>query len=92
VVKGPKKASDAVTLLRKAVRKADGTWAVRPLTDARGRTRGKGSHEIWAVYDEDGNELARGSVTSHPGDMSWKVTRGFEADFEELLGGGWMDR
>jgi len=24
--------------------------------------------------------------------MSWTVTRNFEADFEELLGEGWMDR
>jgi len=92
VVQGPKKASDAVTLLRRAVRKTDKTWMVRQVTDARGRTRGKGSHAMWAVFDADGNELARGSVTSHPGDMSWTVTRGFEADFEKLLGEGWMDR
>jgi hypothetical protein len=92
VVQGPKKASDAVTLLRRAVRKANKGWVVTPLTDARGRTRGKGSHVMWAVFDARGTELARGSVTSHPGDMSWKVTRGFEADFEELLGEGWMDR
>lgn len=47
---------------------------------------------MWAVFDAEGKELARGSVTTHPGDMSWKVTRGFEADFEKLLGEGWMDR
>jgi hypothetical protein len=44
------------------------------------------------VFDANDNELARSSVTTHPGDMSWKVTRGFEADFEKLLGEGWMDR
>jgi hypothetical protein len=44
------------------------------------------------VFDRDGNELARGSVTTHPGDMSWTVTRSFEADFEDLLGKGWMDQ
>jgi hypothetical protein len=67
-------------------------WTVKQLTDARGRARGKGSHEMWAVCDAEGAELARGSVTTHPGDMSWTVTRGFEADFEKLLGSGWMER
>jgi hypothetical protein len=47
---------------------------------------------MWAVYDAVGTELARGSVTTHPGDMSWTVTRGFEADFEDLFGKGWMGR
>jgi hypothetical protein len=42
--------------------------------------------------DADGKELARSSVTTHPGDMSWTVTRGFEQDFEDLFGKGWMDR
>src|SRR5689334_24489360 len=47
---------------------------------------------MWGVFDADDKELARGSVTSHSGTMSWTVTRNFEADFEELLGEGWMDR
>ena len=92
MVQGRKTAGDAVRLLRQAVRSANRTWVVRQLTGARGRTRGKGSHVMWAVFDAEGKELARGSVTTHPGDMSWKVTRGFEADFEKLLGEGWMDR
>jgi hypothetical protein len=92
VVLGPKRASEAVTLLRKAVRAADKAWTVAPVTDPRGRARGKASYVMWAVFDAENNELARGSVTTHPGDMSWTVTRSFEADFEELLGKGWMDR
>jgi hypothetical protein len=47
---------------------------------------------MWGVYAANGTELGRGTVTSHPGDMSWTVTRGFEADFENLFGKGWMDR
>lgn len=39
---------------------------------------------MWGVYDANGKELARGSLTSHPGDMSWIVTRSFEADFVDL--------
>jgi hypothetical protein len=92
MVQGPKSSAEAIRLLRKAVRQRDRTWVVGEVTDARGRRRGKGSHVIWAVYDADGKEQARGSVTTHPGDMSWTVTRGFEADFEDLLGKGWMSR
>ncbi len=92
MVKGPKKPDEAVRLLRKAARHEDKTWMVCEITDDRGRRRGKGSHVMWAVYDADGKELARGSVTTHPGDMSWTVTRGFEADFEGIFGKGWMDR
>ena len=47
---------------------------------------------MWAVFGADGNELARGSLTRHPGEMSRKVTRNFESDFEKLLGEGWMSQ
>ncbi len=89
-MQGPKSPSEAVRLLRRAARAKDRTWTVSEVLSDRGRKRGKGSHVMWAVYDADGIELARGSVTTHPGDMSWTVTRGFEADFEDLFGKGWM--
>ena len=47
---------------------------------------------MWGVFDINDKELALGSVTNHPGTMSWTVTRNFESDFEQLLGEGWMDR
>lgn len=47
---------------------------------------------IWGIYGAHEQLLAQGSVTMHPGDMSWTVTRSFEADFEDLLGKGWMDQ
>jgi len=90
MVQGPKSPGEAVRLLRKAARAKNKTWTVSEVTNDRGRKRGKGSHVMWAVYDTAGTELARGSVTTHPGDMSWTVTRGFEADFEDLFGKGWM--
>lgn len=92
MVQGPKSADDAIRLLRKAVRRSGRPWTVRQVTDARGRARGKGSHVIWGIYGAHGQQLAQGSVTMHPGDMSWTVTRSFEADFEDLLGKGWMDQ
>jgi hypothetical protein len=96
MVQRPRTSFEAVRLLRDAAgragRKKNQSWTVRKITDARGRARGKGSHVMWGVFDADDQELARGSVTNHPGTMSWTVTRNFEADFEELLGEGWMDQ
>jgi hypothetical protein len=90
VVKGPKTARQALTQLRRAVRGKDLTvkQVVNPKT---GKPRGKGSHEVWALYDKQGTEVARGGLTSHSGDMSWTVTRAFEEAFEQVLGEGWMD-
>jgi len=91
MVKGPKTARFAVAQLRRAA-KVKG-YTVGQVVDPRtGKPRGNGSHEVWALCDEEGNELARGGVTKHPGDMSWKVTRAFEEAFEHLLAEGWMDR
>lgn len=93
MARGAKSAIEAVRLLRKAVRRTNKTWkVVGPQKDARGGTRGKGNHVMWGVYDSGGNELARGSLTTYSGDMSKTVTSNFEADFEKLLGEGWMDR
>ena len=96
MVQRPRTSTEAVRLLRNAIRRVsraeNQSWTVRKITDARGRARGKGSHIMWGVFDADGKELARGSVTSHSGTMSWTVTRNFEADFDELLGEGWMDQ
>jgi len=92
MVQGPKKAGEAISLLRKTARRKDKSWEVRQITGSRGRSRGKGDHVMWGVFDSDGKELARSSVTTHPGDMSWTVTKGFEQDFEGLFGKGWMDR
>ena len=54
--------------------------------------RGKGSHTIWVVLDEQGNEKGRVGLTGHSGDMSWKVTRSTEDALEPIFGEGWMDK
>lgn len=91
MVKGPKTARFALTQLRRAA-KAKGYTVKQVVNPRTGKPRGNESHEVWALYDEEGNELARCGVTKHPGDMSWKVTRAFEEAFEHLLAEGWMDR
>lgn len=54
--------------------------------------RGKGSHTIWVVVDENGNQLARAALTGHSGQMSQTVTRSNEAALEEIFGKGWLDK
>lgn len=62
-------------------------WTVEPLPK-----RGKGSHTIWVVLDEDGTEIGRVGLTGHSGDMSWTVTRSIEEALEGIFGEGWMDK
>jgi len=83
-------ARQALNLLRKAARDRDliVEQVVNPKT---GTPRGKGSHEVWVLKGADGEELARGALTKHPGDMSPRVTRNFEKAFESELGEGWME-
>ena len=89
MVKGPMSARRALNLLRKAAR--DKSLKVEQVVNPKtGKPRGKGSHEVWVLKGADGNELARGGLTKHPGDMSLKVTRAFEEAFESELGEGWM--
>lgn len=90
MVKGPKTAKQALTLLRRAAR-AHG-YTVRQILDPRGKPRGKGSHEAWGLYDADGNLIARSQLTKHSGAMSMTVTENFEKAFESPLGEGWMEK
>jgi hypothetical protein len=91
VVKRPRSARQALALLRRAAR--DKGFTVEQIVNpATGKPRGKGSHEVWALYDGQGTEVARSALTKHPGEMSWTVTRTFEEAFQGVLGEGWMDR
>ena len=54
--------------------------------------RGKGSHTIWGVFDEDDNEIGRVGLTGHAGAMSQTVTRSNEAALEHIFGRRWLDR
>lgn len=91
MVKGPRSARHALTLLRRATR-AKGLTVEQVVNLATGKPRGKGSHEVWAVHDGRGTEIARRALAKHPGEMSWTVTRTFEEAFQQVLGEGWMDR
>lgn len=91
MVKGPKSYREALTLLRRAAR-TTGVQVRHVVDPSTGRPPGKGSHEVWALYDKEGTELARCALTRHAGDMSWTVTRTFEEALEPQLGEGWMDR
>lgn len=86
-------ARQALSLLRKAARDSDRSLkVVRVVNPNTGKPRGNGSHEVWALQDSEGKEVARGGLTKHPGDMSTKVTCNFEAAFEGEFGEGWMER
>jgi len=54
--------------------------------------RGKGSHTIWVVLDDDGNEVGRLGLTGHAGQQSQTVTRSNEEALEGLFGEGWLDK
>ncbi len=90
MVKSPRTPRQALAGLRKAARR--GGFTVRQVVNpATGKPRGKGSHEVWALYDKQGVEVARGALTHHR-EMSLTVSRSFEAAFEAVLGEGWMDQ
>jgi uncharacterized cupin superfamily protein len=91
MVKRPRSARQALSLLRKTARDR-GFTVDQVVNPATGKPRGKGSHEVWALYDDQDTEIARGAWTKHPGEMSWAVTRAFEEAFQRVLGEGWMDR
>lgn len=85
MVEGRKSAGEALKLIRKNAR--SNKWTVEKLPK-----RGKGSHTIWVVLNEDGNEIGRAALTGHSGDMSWKVTKSTEEALEPIFGEGWMDK
>lgn len=54
--------------------------------------RGKGSHRMLRLVDEDGIEVARFGVTDHPGDMSAMLLRRLEQRLEPLFGPRWTEK
>lgn len=78
-------AQQALKLMRRHARRHG--WAVAQVP-----RRGKGSHTVWIVVDEPGNELGRAALTGHSGDMTWTVTRSIEEALAPIFGEGWMDK
>ena len=85
-------AAQAERQLRKAVRRLRRNWTVGEVAGRDGRRRGKGSHKMIGLYDENQVVLAWTTVPQHPGDLSPLVAREIEATFEPMLGKGWMGR
>lgn len=85
MVNARKTTKQALRLIRRNARQHG--WTTHQLP-----ARGKGSHTIWVVLDEDGTEVGRVGLTGHTGEMSWHVTRSIEQALEPLFGKGWMDK
>ena len=54
--------------------------------------RGKGSHALYAVLDESGDELGRFTIPQHPRELSWLVLRSIESGLAHLFGAQWMEQ
>jgi hypothetical protein len=78
--------------LRRAARQLGKGWTVGEVPGKGGRRRGKGSHKMIGLYDENQAMLAWTTMPQHPGDLSPAVTREIEATFEPHLGKGWMGK
>ncbi len=78
-----KTASDVLKAMRRHARRNG--WTVEQLPK-----RGKGSHAIWAVVDENGEGRGRIGLTGHSGEMSHTVTRSCEEALEPIFGEAWL--
>ena len=92
MVQGTKTASQAERHLRTATRRLKKGWTVEEVPGKGGRRRGRGSHKMVGLYDENRIMLAWTTIPQHPGDLSAVVTREIEATFEPYFGKGWMDK
>jgi hypothetical protein len=54
--------------------------------------RGTGSHQIFALENSAGQEVARFGLTGHPRDLSWEVLRALEERLAPLFGERWTER
>jgi len=84
MVNGTRSATQVLKAVRRAARQNN--YKVEQLPK-----RGKGSHTIWVVLDDDGVEVGRIGLTGHSGQQSQTVTRSNEQALEELFGEGWLD-
>lgn len=85
MVRGSITGRECVSRLRDAVREHNRTKGTTWKVDRLPR-RGKGSHEIWAVFEGE-TIKAQGGVTKKMGDT---VRKNFITAFEILFGEGWF--
>jgi hypothetical protein len=70
------------------VRKRAREYGLR-LEEAKGR--GKGSHQIYFLWDED-TQVGRFVLPHHPGDLGWSVLQSIEDGLGHLFGEKWMEK
>ena len=85
MVRGTRSATQVLLAIRQHARRLG--YAVEQLPK-----RGKGSHTIWVVRNDEGVEIGRVGLTGHPGAMSQTVTRSNEQALEPIFGKGWLDK
>jgi hypothetical protein len=85
VVNGTRSAAQVLRAARTAAKKRGFKLEQLP-------KRGKGSHSIWIVVDNNGSELGRIGLTGHAGQQSQLVTRSNERALEPIFGEGWLDQ
>jgi hypothetical protein len=73
-----------LTLTRKRARKFGFTLAEGP-------GRGKGSHRLFLLLDQDELEVGRFTVPDHARELSWTVLRSIEEALAHGLGERWME-
>ncbi|EHR49978.1 hypothetical protein SacmaDRAFT_1708 [Saccharomonospora marina XMU15] len=78
------KPAKVLSIARRAARKSGHTLE-------RIEGRGKGSHQIYLVRDQHGQELVRFAVTGHNRELSWAVLRSIENALAPLFGEKWME-
>jgi hypothetical protein len=54
--------------------------------------RGKGSHQVFVVLDDDGERLGRFLLTSHSREMTRGVLQDVEDGLAHLFGEKWMEK
>lgn len=79
------KPAQTVQAVRRAARR-------RGLTVVEVTGRGKGSHQLYRLVDQDGATAGQFTVPQHPRALSWKVLRSIEDGLAPLFGEKWMEK
>jgi hypothetical protein len=53
--------------------------------------RGKGSHQLYAILDRNGDKLCQFMITGHRRELSWTVVRRIESVLAPIFGDAWME-
>ncbi|WP_228771355.1 hypothetical protein [Actinokineospora iranica] len=73
-----------LALVRKVARQNQRTVVAEP-------GRGKESHRLYRLLDQDGLEIGRFAMPDHARALSWTVLRSIENAFAQEFGERWME-